>query len=72
MSIDKFGNYHDRPHVSYMQWRPDGTGEKQLGLRIGYGNGFTWIPEHEAINLANQLVDFIESRPNSPAAQEDD
>ena len=70
MSVDKYGRYHHQPHVSHMRWRIDNEGEKQLGLRVGYANGFVWIPEHEAINLANKLVDFIENRPNSPAAQE--
>lgn len=73
MSVEKYGRYHHEPHVSYMRWRVDNVGEKQLGLRVGYGTGFVWIPEHEAINLATKLVDFItEKRPNSPAAQESD
>ncbi|MGP5697261.1 hypothetical protein [Brachybacterium alimentarium] len=71
MSVEKYGRYHHEPHVSYMRWRVDNEGDKQLGLRVGYANGFVWIPEHEAINLANRLVDFIENPPaNTTRAQE--
>jgi len=49
-------------NVRFMRWADEPGGERRDGLRVAYGNAFCFVPNEEAMNLANSLIDYIETR----------
>lgn len=61
MNIERSGRYDTRANVRSMRWAEEVGDERRQGIRIGYARAFVWIPDSEAMNLAHELIEFIDA-----------
>ena len=61
MNVERSGRYDTHANVRSMRWAETPGDERRDGIRIGYARGFCWIPDSEAMNLAHELIEFIDA-----------